>query len=96
MSTEAQNISARLRLNPLFTKTFASWPLKRIKPWAAAASSRSDFRYEESGTGEVIWLEVNTQPGMTRTSLVPELAAHAGQSFPELVTWMVEDASCRR
>jgi D-alanine-D-alanine ligase len=39
---------------------------------------------------------VNTQPGMTRTSLVPELAAHAGQSFPELVAWMVEDASCRR
>jgi D-alanine-D-alanine ligase len=58
--------------------------------------SRSDFRYDGEGTGEVIWLEVNTQPGMTRTSLVPELAALAGQSFPELVTWMVEDASCRR
>jgi len=58
--------------------------------------SRSDFRYDEDGTGEIIWLEVNTQPGMTRTSLVPELAALAGQSFPELVTWMVEDASCRR
>ena len=58
--------------------------------------SRSDFRYDEAGTGEVIWLEVNTQPGMTRTSLVPEMAAHAGMSFPELVAWMVEDASCRR
>lgn len=58
--------------------------------------SRSDFRYDEAGTGEVIWLEVNTQPGMTRTSLVPELAAYAGESFPELVSWMVEDASCRR
>jgi D-alanine-D-alanine ligase len=58
--------------------------------------SRSDFRYDENGTGEVIWLEVNTQPGMTRTSLVPELAALAGQSFSELVAWMVEDASCRR
>ncbi len=58
--------------------------------------SRSDFRYDEAGTGEIIWLEVNTQPGMTRTSLVPELAAHAGMSFPELVAWMVEDASCRR
>jgi D-alanine-D-alanine ligase len=58
--------------------------------------SRSDFRYDEAGTGEVIWLEVNTQPGMTRTSLVPDLAAHAGMSFPELVAWMVEDASCRR
>jgi D-alanine-D-alanine ligase len=58
--------------------------------------SRSDFRYDEAGIGEVIWLEVNTQPGMTRTSLVPELAAHAGMSFPELVTWLVEDASCGR
>ena len=58
--------------------------------------SRSDFRFDEDGTGEVVWLEVNTQPGMTRTSLVPELAAHTGQSFAELVAWIVEDASCRR
>lgn len=58
--------------------------------------SRSDFRYDEDGKGEIIWLEVNTQPGMTRTSLVPELAQHAGMSFPDLVAWMVEDASCRR
>jgi D-alanine-D-alanine ligase len=58
--------------------------------------SRSDFRFDEEGSGEIIWLEVNTQPGMTRTSLVPELAALAGQSFPDLVAWMVEDASCRR
>lgn len=58
--------------------------------------SRSDFRFDEEGTGETIWLEVNTQPGMTRTSLVPELAAHAGMSFPDLVSWLVEDASCRR
>jgi D-alanine-D-alanine ligase len=39
-------------------------------------------------------LEVNTQPGMTQTSLVPELAAYAGMSFVELVTWMVENAKC--
>ena len=45
--------------------------------------SRADFRYDDTpgGTGEVICLEVNTQPGMTSTSLVPELAAHAGLSF---------------
>ena len=48
------------------------------------------------GTGELIWLEINTQPGMTPTSLAPELAAHAGHTFEELVTWMVEDASCNR
>jgi D-alanine-D-alanine ligase len=41
-------------------------------------------------------LEVNTQPGMTETSLVPELAGHAGLKFGELVRWMVEDASCDR
>jgi D-alanine-D-alanine ligase len=58
--------------------------------------SRSDFRYDEKGTGEVIWLEVNTQPGMTPTSLVPELANHAGMSFAELVDWIVKDASCGR
>jgi len=58
--------------------------------------SRSDFRYDDRGAGEIIWLEVNTQPGMTRTSLVPELAQLAGESFSELVAWIVEDASCRR
>jgi D-alanine-D-alanine ligase len=60
--------------------------------------SRSDFRYDDrhSPDGEVVWLEINTQPGMTPTSLVPELAAHAGFSFGELVSWMVEDASCCR
>ena len=39
-------------------------------------------------------LEVNTQPGMTPTSLVPEQAAFANISFEELVTWMVEQAEC--
>lgn len=60
--------------------------------------SRSDFRYDdtEGGTGELILLEVNTQPGMTPLSLVPEMAAHEGMSFEDLVVWMVEDASCRR
>lgn len=60
--------------------------------------SRSDFRYDDrfSDGGEVVWLEVNTQPGMTPTSLVPELAAHAGHSFEELVSWMVEDAGLSR
>lgn len=57
--------------------------------------SRSDFRYDDE-TDTLVWLEVNTQPGMTETSLVPELAAHAGLNFGELVTWMVEDASLDR
>src|SRR5690606_32208178 len=60
--------------------------------------TRSDFRYDPRGgdEGELVCLEINTQPGMTETSLVPELAAHAGHDFPELVAWMVEDASCNR
>ena len=58
--------------------------------------SRADFRYDELGTGELVCLEVNTQPGMTETSLVPELAAYAGIAFDELVQWMVEDASINR
>ena len=59
--------------------------------------SRADFRYDDSkGVSGLFCLEVNTQPGMTETSLVPELAAHAGLSFPELVRWMVEDASLER
>lgn len=60
--------------------------------------TRTDFRFNEraGGDGELVCLEINTQPGMTPTSLVPELAADAGHSFEELVTWMVEDASCNR
>jgi D-alanine-D-alanine ligase len=58
--------------------------------------SRADFRYDDRGTGELVCLEINTQPGMTETSLVPELAAYAGITFDELVKWMVEDASTNR
>jgi D-alanine-D-alanine ligase len=59
--------------------------------------TRADLRYDDTRKGEpgrFYLLEVNTQPGMTDTSLVPELAAHAGISFPDLVTWMVENARC--
>lgn len=53
--------------------------------------SRADFRFD----GEHIYiLEVNTQPGMTPTSLVPEQAGHVGIDFEELVKWMVEQAEC--
>ncbi|HSO43199.1 MAG TPA: D-alanine--D-alanine ligase [Rhodospirillales bacterium] len=53
--------------------------------------SRADFRFD----GERLYaLEVNTQPGMTPTSLVPEQAAACGMSFESLVAWMVENATC--
>lgn len=53
--------------------------------------SRADLRYDGKN---VYVLEVNTQPGMTPTSLVPEQAAHVGINFDELVRWMVENAEC--
>lgn len=60
--------------------------------------SRADLRFDDTpgGTGALVVLEVNTQPGMTETSLVPEMAAHAGLSFGGLVRWMVEDATLGR
>jgi D-alanine-D-alanine ligase len=59
--------------------------------------SRTDFRWDETrGADGLILLETNTQPGMTPTSLSPEQAASVGISFPELMRWMVEDASCDR
>ncbi len=59
--------------------------------------SRTDFRYDDTkGEDRLIVLEVNTQPGMTPTSLVPEQAAHRGMSFNALVRWIIEDASCDR
>lgn len=57
--------------------------------------TRSDLRYDDL-KDEMVLLEVNTQPGMTPTSLVPEQAAHEGMSYQELVRWIVEDASCPR
>ncbi len=57
--------------------------------------SRCDFRWDEA-KDELIFLEINTQPGMTPTSLIPELGQHAGMSFGQLVAWLVEDASLDR
>ena len=58
--------------------------------------SRADLRYDDTETdpGQVYLLEINTQPGMTPMSLVPEQARYAEIEFTELVTWMVENASC--
>lgn len=79
---------------------------RRIQRYSLAAHNalgckgvtRSDFRYDDTNSpeGELILLEVNTQPGMTTTSLVPEMAVHAGHSFSEFVHWMVQDASLER
>ncbi len=57
-------------------------------------ATRADFRYDDTQgePGELVLLEVNTQPGLTPTSLLPEQAAHCGMSFPKLCAWMVGEA----
>jgi len=72
--------------------------LKAHEVMGCRGVTRSDFRLDDGlmGTGELVWLEINTQPGMTATSLLPEQAAYAGHSWEELLSWIVEDASCNR
>lgn len=86
------------RLSPNIYQKIQTLALKAHQILGCRGVTRSDFRYDDrhSENGEIIWLEVNTQPGMTETSLAPELARHAGHSFGEFVSWMVEDASCMR
>ncbi len=86
------------QLLPEIYRTVRKLTLEAHQSLGCRGVSRADFRYDDTpgGTGELICLEVNTQPGMTATSLVPELAGYAGWSFGKLVRWMVEDASCNR
>ena len=60
-------------------------------------ATRADFRYDDTQgePGRLVLLEVNTQPGMTPVSLLPEQAAWCGLDFSALCAWMVEHASCR-
>lgn len=86
------------KISPNIYQKIQTLALKAHQAIGCRGVSRSDFRYDDrySEGGEVVWLEVNTQPGMTPTSLVPEIAAQAGHRFGELLSWMVEDASCLR
>ena len=79
------------------TEACLDYALRAHEALGCRGMSRTDFRWDEArGLEGLVLLETNTQPGMTPTSLAPEQAAHAGISFPELVAWMVEDASCNR
>jgi D-alanine-D-alanine ligase len=82
-------------IKPNIYQIIINMSLKAHEALGCRGATRSDFRYDEE-RDELIWLELNTQPGMTPTSLLPELAAHAGLSFEELLVWMIEDASCLR
>ncbi len=85
-------------ISPDVYQLVRKYTLAACRALGCRGAARADFRYDDTtdGTAELICLEVNTQPGMTETSLVPELAQHAGWSFGELVRWLVEDASCNR
>ncbi len=85
-------------LKPNIYRDIQQFALTAHQALGCRGVSRADFRYDDTprGSGAIVCLEVNTQPGMTQTSLVPDMAAHAGMSFRELVRWMVEDASCDR
>lgn len=85
-------------LEPRLYAQIMQLSLKAHQVLGCRGVSRSDFRYDDryDGTGELVILETNTQPGMTETSLVPEQAVHAGHSFEELVQWILDDASLNR
>ncbi len=71
--------------------------LRAHKALGCRGATRSDLRYDDTAgePGRLVLLEVNTQPGLTPTSLLPEQAAHLGMSFSALCAWMVEHAACR-
>ena len=68
--------------------------LKAHKSLKCKGVTRSDFRVTQNN--KIYILEINTQPGMTKLSLVPEIAQNFGLSFIELVDWMIKDASIKR
>ena len=85
-------------ISPNIYEKVQKMSLKAHEVLGCRGVTRTDFRWNDSAgpDGELVCLEINTQPGMTPTSLVPEQARYAGHSFEDLVSWMVEDASCNR
>lgn len=84
-------------LPPEITEACMDYALRAHRALGCRGVSRTDFRWDEArGLDGLILLEVNTQPGMTATSLSPEQAQAVGISFADFCAWMVEDASCDR
>jgi len=84
------------------TELCLDWAAKAHTALGCRGVSRADFRFNDENctsanvVNKIVMLEVNTQPGMTPTSLVPEQAAFVGVDFNQLCRWMVEDASWPR
>jgi D-alanine-D-alanine ligase len=85
------------RLHPAAHQRALDLALAAHRALGCRGATRADFRYDDTAgePGRLVLLEVNTQPGLTPTSLLPEQAAHCGIGFPALCTWMVEHAACR-
>ena len=84
-------------LHPLAHQQALNLALSAHRALGCRGATRADFRYDDTNgePGRLVLLEVNTQPGLTPTSLLPEQAAFCGIAFPALCTWMVEQAACR-
>jgi D-alanine-D-alanine ligase len=83
------------QIPPQLAKAIQTHTLAAHHALGCRGVTRSDFRWDET-TGDLAFLEINTQPGMTPTSLIQELAADAGMAFEDLLAWLVEDASLDR
>jgi D-alanine-D-alanine ligase len=71
------------------------YALRAHRALGCSGLTRTDFRFDETqGAAGLYILEVNTQPGLTPTSLAPEQAAYCGVGFEQLIDWMTGDASC--
>ncbi|MHB1303279.1 MAG: D-alanine--D-alanine ligase [Acidiphilium sp.] len=82
------------KVSPVVTARAKDVAVAAHRALGCRGASRADFRYDDAAD-RLILLEVNTQPGMTPTSLLPEQAALCGIDFPTLCAWMVENAACR-
>lgn len=86
------------QVHPVITQEAMAMAVKAHQTLGCGGVSRSDFRYDDTQgePGLLYLLEVNTQPGMTPLSLVPEQALHVGISYSQLVQLLLEDALTRK
>ena len=82
-----------INIKNIYLKKVLDISLKAHKLIGCRGITRSDFKFFKN---KFYLLEINTQPGMTKLSLVPEIAAHNGISFYDLIKWMLRDASIER
>ncbi|MBC6406230.1 MAG: D-alanine--D-alanine ligase [Rhodospirillales bacterium] len=84
-------------VHPQIFQKALNWALKAHRLLGCNGVTRADYRYDDADgePGDLYLLEINTQPGMTPLSLVPEQARHLGMSFPALCQWIVEEALSR-